>query len=108
MVKFVALYKKPDDIEAFEKHYFEIHMPLVAKIPGLIKSETARLSGMPSTRSQTGQEIQYYLITEMYFESMDLLNEGMASPEGKAAGRDLMGFAKKYVVLMNGEIVKAG
>ena len=44
MIKLIALYKKPADadaIEAFEKHYFENHMPLVAKIPGLIKSEVS-------------------------------------------------------------------
>lgn len=99
MVKLVALYKTPDDVEAFEKHYFEEHMPLVSKIPGLIKSEVARLSPMP------GQETKYYMITEMYFENLDKLNEGMGSPEGKAAGRDLMGFAKNYVVMMNAEIV---
>ncbi len=99
MVKLVALFKTPDDIEAFEKHYFETHMPLVAKIPGLIKSEVARLSGLP------GQDSKYHMITEMYFESMDKMNEGWASPEGKAAGRDLMSFARNYVVMMNGEIV---
>jgi len=35
---------------------------------------------------------------------MDSLNEGMASAEGKAAGRDLMSFAKEYVVMMYGEV----
>jgi len=41
----------------------------------------------------------------MYFETMDKLNEGMASIEGRAAGKDLIGFAKDYVVLMNGEVI---
>ena len=98
MVKFVALFKTPEDVEAFEKHYFEIHMPLAEKIPGLIKCEVARLSGMP------GQDSKFHIITELYFDNMDKLNEGMASPEGKAAGRDLMSFAKNYVILMNAEI----
>ena len=98
MVKLIALYKKPDNIEEFEKHYFEIHMPLVAKIPGLIKSEVAKLNGLG------GQDTKYYMIAEMYFENMDKLNEGMASPEGKASGRDLMGFAQKYVEMTIGEI----
>src|SRR5437867_13270559 len=99
MVKFVALFKTPDDVEAFEKHYFEVHMPLAEKIPGLIKSEVAKLSGMP------GQENKFHILTELYFENMDKLNEGMASPEGKAAGRDLMSFATNYVVLRNAAIV---
>jgi uncharacterized protein (TIGR02118 family) len=99
MVKLIALYKKPDDVETFEKHYFEVHMPLVAKIPNLIKSEVAKLNAF------AGNDAKYYMVTEMYFDNMDKLNEGMASPEGKAAGKDLMGFAKNYVEMTIGEIV---
>ena len=98
MVKLIALYKTPADIVQFEKHYFEVHMPLVEKIPGLLKSELSKLSGLP------GQESKFYMMAEMYFDNMDRLNEGMASPEGKAAGRDLMSFAKEYVVMMYGEV----
>ena len=98
MVKLIALYKTPADIVQFEKHYFEVHMPLVEKIPGLLKSELSMLSGLP------GQESKFYMMAEMYFDNMDRLNEGMASPEGKAAGRDLMSFAKEYVVMLYGEV----
>lgn len=99
MVKLIALYRKPADIDQFEKHYFEVHMPLVAKIPGLLKSEVARLKGLP------GQDSKYYMITEMYFENLDSFNAGMASPEGKATGKDLMGFARDYVDMLIGNVV---
>jgi len=99
VVKLIALYKKPDDVEAFEKLYFESHMPLVAKIPGLLRSEVAKLSPMP------GQETEYYMMAEMYFENMDKMNQGMASPEGKAAAKNLMSFAKEYVIFLDGEVV---
>lgn len=99
MVKFVALYKTPQDIKEFENHYFDVHIPLVSKIPGLIKTEITRLSGM------SGMDSKYYLMAELYFDTMDELNEGMASAEGRAAGKDLMGFAKDYVILMNGELI---
>ncbi len=101
MVKLVALYKKPaneEAVEAFEKHYFDIHMPLVAKIPGLLKSEVAYCKGLP------GMETKYHMMAEMYYENMDSLNAGMASAEGKAAGRDLMSFAKDYVQMMFGDV----
>lgn len=98
MVKLIALYRKPADIEQFEKHYFEVHMPLVAKIPGLLKSEVARLKGLP------GQDSKYYMITEMYFDNIDSFNAGMASPEGKATGKDLMSFARDYVDMLIGEV----
>ncbi|RPI18623.1 MAG: EthD family reductase [Ignavibacteriae bacterium] len=98
MVKLVALYRNPANAEEFEKHYTEVHMPLVEKIPGLLKTEVAMLKGFP------GQEIKYFKVTEMYFESLDSLNAGMASAEGKASARDLMSFAKDYVEMYIGEI----
>jgi uncharacterized protein (TIGR02118 family) len=98
MVKLIALYKTPADVKEFEKHYFEVHMPLVEKMPGLLKSEVSMLTGMP------GVESKYHMMAEMYFENMDKLNESMASAEGRAAGKDLMGFAKDYVFMMFGEV----
>lgn len=101
MVKLVALYKKPEDAEAlnsFEQHYFEVHMPLVEKTPGLLKSEVSKIKGMP------GMDSKYHLMAEMYYADMDSFNAGMASPEGRAAGKDLMGFAKQYVEMLIGEV----
>ena len=100
MVKLIALYKSPSEIEAFEKHYFEIHIPLVKKMPGLLKAEVSKLAPMP------GADNKYHLMAEMYFEDMDKLNESMASPEGRAAGKDIMSFAKDYVIMMFGEVQK--
>ena len=37
MARMVVVYKKPADVVAFEKHYFETHIPLAKKIPGLKK-----------------------------------------------------------------------
>ena len=98
MVKLIAMYKTPSDITEFEKHYYEIHMPLIEKMPGLLRTEVSKISGMP------GQESKYHMMAEMYFENMDKLNESMASPEGKTAGKDLMSFAKDYVIMMFGEV----
>ncbi len=98
MVKLVALYKTPADIEDFESQYFGTHMPLVSKIPGLLKTEVSKLSGLP------GQDSKYFMMAEMYFEDMDKLNEGMASAEGKAAARNLMSFAKEYVIMFYGDV----
>lgn len=98
MIKLVALYKTPEDKEAFDKHYFEVHMPIVDKIPGLIKSEVSKLKSLPGTESG------YYMITEMYYNDMDSFNEAMASPEGKASARDLVNFAKNNVDFYIGKL----
>jgi uncharacterized protein (TIGR02118 family) len=94
MIKLIALYRKPADVAAFEEHYANVHLPLVEKIPGLRKTELSRISGAPRG------EAPFYMMYEMYFDDMDAYNRAMASEENKAAGRDLMSFAKDIVTLM--------
>jgi uncharacterized protein (TIGR02118 family) len=98
MVKLIALYKKPADVEAFKKHYFETHLPLNAKTPGLSRTELSWVKGSPMG------ETEYFLMAEMYFHDMDALKAGMKSPEAAAAGKDLMTFAKGLVHLVIAEV----
>ncbi len=42
-VKLVVLYTHPDDADAFDRHYLDVHMPLVSKVPGLQRTETGRI-----------------------------------------------------------------
>ncbi len=100
MVKLIAYYKEPIDKTDFEKKYFEEHLPLARKMPGLIKSEVSKLRGI----SDGGTK--YYMQTEMYFDNLDLLNSAMSSTEGKAAARNLMSFAKDIVSMSIGEVVE--
>jgi uncharacterized protein (TIGR02118 family) len=37
----IALYKKPDDVEAFLAHYHDVHAPLLRKVPGLQSMQVA-------------------------------------------------------------------
>lgn len=99
MVKLIAIYRKPEDVEAFDKHYHEVHAPLAAKMPGLIKLEVNMIYGSPTGSSDL------HLIAEMHFESKEALLEALSSPEGKAAGKDLMGFAGKLVSMHFAEVV---
>jgi uncharacterized protein (TIGR02118 family) len=41
MARMVAIYRTPKNVEAFDRHYFEIHVPLAKKIPGLKKYEVS-------------------------------------------------------------------
>lgn len=94
MVKLVALYKRPDDPEAFEHHYTETHLPLVRKMPGLRRLEAGRITGA------VGGEAPYFLIAEMYFDDQEALRAALRSPEGRAAGEDLQRFAAGMVTMM--------
>jgi uncharacterized protein (TIGR02118 family) len=99
MVKLIAIYKKPEDVEAFDKHYHEIHAPLAAKMPGLLKLEVNKIYGSPAGESNL------HLIAEMYFETKEDMMNALSSPEGKAAGKDLMGFAGKVVSMHFAEVL---
>jgi uncharacterized protein (TIGR02118 family) len=98
MIKLIALYKKPANPQEFDKRYFEGHLPIASKIPGLKRMEVAKMTGSPQG------EAEYYLIAELYFDNMDALKAGMSSPEGKEAGKDVMSFAKDIVTMMFAEV----
>lgn len=101
MVKLTALYQRPEDVEAFESHYFQVHCPLASKMPGLIKMECTRFSQTPM-----GEAPPYYLQADLFFENMDTLQASMASPEGKEAAKDIWKLAGKITTMILGEIVE--
>jgi len=98
MAKLIALYKHPENKEVFDDHYFNVHGPLTAKIPGLREMKVTKFTGSPM-----GGESKYYLMCEMIYDDMESMQQGMRSAEGKASGKDLMGFAGNLVTLMIGE-----
>ncbi|HLO12207.1 MAG TPA: EthD family reductase [Pseudoneobacillus sp.] len=100
MLKIIALYKQPENKEAFDKHYFEVHAPLTAQIPGLRKMDVTKITGSPM-----GGEGKYYLMCEMYYDDLESFKAAMKTPEGKASGKDAMAFAGEIITLMIGEEV---
>lgn len=97
--KVVAMYKRPADTEAFEKRYFEGHMPLVYKFPNLRRVEIAR---------GVGEDAPYYLMTEMYFDSVDAMRESLQSPEMVAARVDAREFASDIITVVHMDVVQSG
>ncbi len=95
-MKLVALYKKPDDPEAFENAYFNTHVPLIQKVPGIQKTVITRF-----VRTVMGDGL--YMMAEMHFEDMDALKAAMKSPEMQAAGDNLNQFASGLATLLFGE-----
>lgn len=89
-VKLTVLYTKPDDPDTFDKHYAEVHMPLVGEWPGVQRVELGRVLGGPG-----GGESPYHLLVEIYFADQDALNAALASDAGRAAGKDFVQIAPK-------------
>lgn len=88
MARMIVIYKKPADVDAFEKHYFETHIPLAKKIPGLKKYEVSR---GPITALAGPADV--HLIGTLYFDDFEAMKKGFASPEGQAAGADRRTYA---------------
>ncbi|HEY5671997.1 MAG TPA: EthD family reductase [Anaerolineales bacterium] len=96
MSKLIALFKQPADPTAFDQAYFNTHLPLIAKVPGLNKTVVTRF-----TRTLQGEG--FYLMAEMVFDDREALKTGMKSPEMAAAGANLNTFAAGLVTLMFAE-----
>jgi uncharacterized protein (TIGR02118 family) len=95
-MKLIALYRQPQDPAAFDEAYFNTHLPLMAKVPGLKSTSITRF-----TRTIMGEG--FYLMAEMEFADQDALKNGLRSAEMAAAGENLKTFADGLVTLMYGQ-----
>jgi uncharacterized protein (TIGR02118 family) len=88
MAELVVLYKTPKDKAAFDKHYYETHIPLAKKIPGLRKYAVSQ--GPVATPAGPSP---LHLIAILTFDGVADIQAAFASPQGQAAAADLPNFA---------------
>jgi uncharacterized protein (TIGR02118 family) len=75
MTALIAIYKKPADVEAFDKHYFGTHIPLAKKMPGFRKYTVSQ-----GPISVLSSPIDVHLIGTVYFDDLDAMTKAFASP----------------------------
>jgi uncharacterized protein (TIGR02118 family) len=84
MLKACVIYLgQPEDPAAFDAYYWNTHLPIAAKIPGLKR--------LVVNKAKPG-EGEFYQIAELYFEDRAALERGLASPERQAAADDVKRF----------------
>ena len=93
MVRLIALYSQPEDPDAFDAHYRDVHAPIVDHYPNLRGTRLTKPDGVG------GRPPAYYLMAEMSFDSRDDLDGALASDAGRESGRDLRNFAGAGVTL---------
>ena len=98
MVKLTVLYGLPEDPEAFEDYYANTHVPLAARIPNVQRFESGRVA------AADGSNPPYQRIAELWFESASVMQESLASPEGKAATDDIPNFANGGATVFVSEV----
>jgi len=86
-----VIYKQPKSPAAFEKYYSEKHLPLVSSKQQEIGFTKAELTKFTSTLD--GKKPTFYRQAELYFDNLDALKKGVATPGFKAVGDDLKNFA---------------
>jgi uncharacterized protein (TIGR02118 family) len=102
MVRFLVLYDRPDDPEAFDRHYRDVHVPLARKIPGLRRYTVSR----DATSVRGGEP--YYLVAELDWDDMPALQRAFQSPEGQATAADVANLAGSGVRSMIFELEEVG
>jgi uncharacterized protein (TIGR02118 family) len=80
-VRLLVGYETPADPEGFDRHYREVHVPLVRALPGLRRYTIGR-------DAAAVRGAAFYLVAEAEWDTMDELRAAFASPEGRATAAD--------------------
>ena len=88
MARLVVMYRTPKDAGAFNKYYFETHVPIAKRIPGLKKYEVSQ--GLVLTPAGSSG---FHLIATLHFDDLAAIQRAFASAEGQAAAADVQIFA---------------
>jgi uncharacterized protein (TIGR02118 family) len=83
MARMIVVWKTPQDIDLFCRHYFEKHVPLTKKLPGLRKYE---VSEGPITSPVGSWDA--YMVAILEFDSMAAIRDAFASEAGRACAAD--------------------
>jgi uncharacterized protein (TIGR02118 family) len=82
VVHFFVAYEQPSDVAAFEQHYFDVHVPLAKRLPGLRRYSISR---NPTPVRGT----KPYLVALLEWDDMDSLRQDFASPLGREMSQDV-------------------
>ena len=99
--RLVVSFGQPEDPAAFDAYYRDTHTPLALAQPGLIRLTYGH------GRSFDPAQPAPYLVAELDWESEQAMGESLATPEGRAAGKDLRNFATGGVTMTHFEVHEA-
>jgi uncharacterized protein (TIGR02118 family) len=89
----------PADIPAFEADYMENHVPIAARLPGLVRLGTIRVDS-----GWQGAEPEHYRIVEAEFESREALEASFSTSEFAAMRADRQRLIDTYGVSNRAEM----
>ncbi|HTS88427.1 MAG TPA: EthD family reductase [Gemmatimonadales bacterium] len=96
-----VIYNQPKSPAAFEKYYWEKHLPFVSSKQSEVGFVAAELTKFDATLD--GKKPTYYRQAVLWFKNMAALQAGIATPGFKGIGDDLKNFATGGFIGMIGE-----
>ena len=97
MVKFMVIFQKPADSEAFENVYNDF-LALIERMPGIARRQVINVVGSPLG------ETNYHRILEVYFDEQAQMEESLRSKAGQEAGGELRRFPKGSFEMIFAEV----
>jgi len=89
MARFVVMYDTPSDVDAFERHYNDVHIPLARQYPGL----------RGYTRSHAPAAVigePYYMVVMLGWDDMAALEAALGSEIGQRTAEDAAAHLTRY------------
>lgn len=83
MTRMLVVYSTPDDPAAFDRHYFDVHVPLAKRLPGLVSYEVSE-----GPVAVMGSAPPTYRAAILTFPSMEALRAAFASDLGRECAAD--------------------
>lgn len=99
MWQFVAMYRRPDDADAFVREYRTTHLPLVKRFPGLQRVTSSRVE---ADQGSPGSDI--FFICTMYWNDRESLEAALRSTERSIAYEDTARFRQYQIGRYIGEV----
>jgi uncharacterized protein (TIGR02118 family) len=97
MYRLTVLYGRPEDPQAFDSYYRDVHIPLAREMRGLVRWTLTSID-------QAGDgTTPYHLIADLYTADRAGMQRVLNSPEGKAARADVPNFATGGVTFLEGD-----
>jgi uncharacterized protein (TIGR02118 family) len=96
--RLIVQYGQPTDPAEFDRHYREVHVPLVQAVPGLVRFTVGR------PRSMDRNTPAPYAVAELDFESAEAMGTALGTEAGRAAGADVATFATGGVTMASYDV----
>jgi uncharacterized protein (TIGR02118 family) len=93
-VKLLVLYGRPVEDERFDRHFEQIHLPLLSRLPNL---EAVQIN---ADSAEFGADAPFHRVVELQFATEELMQEGLNSELGQLMARDLGSFASGGVSVL--------